>query len=81
MEKTEKSLANHHEFVKQTAGPTNLVIKPQHVDELLKRVMTSLIEMQYNLEEQMDNTKNRLLMELEDRCRTDVEKFSNNTTM
>ncbi|KAK5970423.1 hypothetical protein GCK32_011612 [Trichostrongylus colubriformis] len=58
MKNIEKSLADHHEFFRQTAGPTNLVIKPEHVDELLKRVMTSSIEMQSNLEEQMDSAKN-----------------------
>ncbi|XGW04242.1 hypothetical protein V3C99_015417 [Haemonchus contortus] len=51
MEKIEKGLADHHEFVKQTVAPTNLVIKPEHVDELLKRVMTSSTEMQSSLKE------------------------------
>ncbi|KAK6033668.1 hypothetical protein OSTOST_00091 [Ostertagia ostertagi] len=87
MEKIEKSLTDLHEFVKQTAAPTNLVIKPEHVDELLKRVMTSSTEMQSNLEEQMDNAKNRILMEMDemfkevDRCRSKVEKASNNAVM
>ncbi|VDO05301.1 unnamed protein product [Haemonchus placei] len=87
MEKIEKSLADHHEFVKQTVAPTNLVIKPEHVDELLKRVTTSSTEMQSSLEEQMDNAKNRILMEMDemfkevDRCRTEVERVSNNAVM
>nr|CDJ84484.1 unnamed protein product [Haemonchus contortus] len=87
MEKIEKGLADHHEFVKQTVAPTNLVIKPEHVDELLKRVMSSSTEMQSSLEEQMDNAKNRILMEMDemfkevDRCRTEVERVSNNAVM
>ncbi|KAK5985596.1 hypothetical protein GCK32_008668 [Trichostrongylus colubriformis] len=87
MEYIEKSLADHHEFVKQTAGPTNLVLQPEHVDELLKQIMTSSTEMQSNLEERMDNTKNRIHMELNEmfkevnRCRTEVEKASNNAVM
>ncbi|PIO77731.1 hypothetical protein TELCIR_00145 [Teladorsagia circumcincta] len=87
MEKIEKSLADLHEFVKQTAAPTNLVIKPERVDELLKRVMTSSTEMQSNLEEQMDNAKNRTLIQMDEmfrevyRCRSEVEKTSNNAVM
>uniref|UniRef100_A0A0N4W3B7 BL1S4 protein n=1 Tax=Haemonchus placei TaxID=6290 RepID=A0A0N4W3B7_HAEPC len=83
----DKSLADHHEFAKQTVAPTKLVIEPEHVDELLKRVLTSLIEMQSSLEEQMDNAKNRIFMEMDemfkevDRCRTEVERGRNNAVM
>ncbi|VDO86273.1 unnamed protein product [Haemonchus placei] len=38
--KLEKSLPDHHESVKQTVAPANLVIKSEHVDELLKQFMT-----------------------------------------
>nr|CDJ93839.1 unnamed protein product [Haemonchus contortus] len=85
--KIEKSIADHHKFVKQSVAPTNLVIKPEHVDELLKQVMTSSTEMQSSLEEQMDNVRNRILMKMDeifkelDQCRTEVERASNDAVM
>uniref|UniRef100_A0A0N4WV01 Uncharacterized protein n=1 Tax=Haemonchus placei TaxID=6290 RepID=A0A0N4WV01_HAEPC len=77
--KIEKNLADHRESVKQTVAPTNLVIKLEHVDDLLKQVMTSSTEMQSSLEEQMDNARNRILMKMDDifkETQTDAEPKS-----
>ncbi|VDP11226.1 unnamed protein product [Heligmosomoides polygyrus] len=83
----EKKLEEHHDYVRLNSQPTELTINEEQMGQLLSRLTSETSALEHSLQEDIEIAKNAVLFQVGeiskdvDKCRTEVEKASNNSVM